>query len=235
MERSPPVDDRFERFAQACCAALVALAAVGADWTEFRGPRGTSIADQEQSADRMGRRIGAKHRLEGQLARARAFGAHRRRPIACSSPRPAVSRRTACTSFAWPPIRASSFGSASSGRPAARSAIRAAPWRPHAGQRRKVRVRLVCVERSGLPRPRRQSDLVSRAGLRLSRCGKRRRHVEFAGRLRRVRDRADRMPGRFVRGGSRSRHRRNTLAHRTSARARGMVLADDRAGPGRSQ
>ena len=183
----------------------------------------------------MGRRVRTEHRLEGQLARSRAFGADRGGRIACSSPLRAVSPRTACTSFAWRPIRENSFGSAILGyRPHAMSSQQCRRS-PDAGQRRKVCVRPVCFERPGLPRPRRKSDLVSRAGLRLSRRGQRRRYVEFAGDLGRLRDCADRMPGRFVRFGAGSCHRRNTLAHRTSARARCLVLADHRPGARRSR
>ncbi len=78
----------------------------------------------------MGRRVGTEHRLEGQLARARTFGADRG---GRARVRHRVERRAgepiACR-FASRPIRASNFGSASSGPPVARNVIRAAPWLP---------------------------------------------------------------------------------------------------------
>lgn len=48
MRSSHPITNQATRLATAWCAVLIVLVASGADWTEFRGPRSTSIADQSQ-------------------------------------------------------------------------------------------------------------------------------------------------------------------------------------------
>jgi outer membrane protein assembly factor BamB len=48
MKNNKPADIRIARRIGAICAVLAMIASLGADWAEFRGPRGSSIAEKSQ-------------------------------------------------------------------------------------------------------------------------------------------------------------------------------------------
>ena len=213
----------------------------GDDWRQFRGNESNGVA---ADSDRVTRPRGIahralerdrKHRLEADLP-----GRGPSSPIVVAGhvivTARAVLPRIGCRCCRISAATGSSSGIGNFGRPVARWSSRR---RPSPRRLPPATASVFALFSSGDlvgSRSRRQSALASRAAIRASGRGKRRRHGVVAGCRRPNGDRADREPGRFVRGGlrhgsaarpaGRSRGRGSAIGRRRS-RFTARALADD--------
>ena len=194
---------------------MLPLSPAAADWPQFRGAQQQQRQPRRAAACQLER--DGERRLEGCLARPRTVEPDRGRR---QSDRHLLERHQA-GSTARRLLRREDrpivVGAAILGHRPHAQPPQQRQCGAHAGQRRQADLCLLLVERSGVPGPRRQSEVAARPGVRFSARRQRRRHVVVAVGRGRPGRRAGRMPGRLVRHRHRQGHRRKSLADRPPA------------------